>query len=124
MMAVSVLPLSTTYAITEACGFERGLNKSIKEAPFFYGTFAAIILISLLVVLIPGISYFPIMIASQVLNAVLLPAILILILKMANDEKIMGKYKNSKLTNILAWAITALIIVVTIIMLIEPFLKF
>ncbi len=123
MMAVSVLPLSTTYAITEAFGFERGLNKSIKEAPFFYGTFAAIILISLLVVLIPGIPYFPLMIASQVLNAVLLPAILILILRMANDEKIMGKYKNSKLTNILAWAITALIIVVTVIMLIEPFLK-
>ena len=123
MLAVSVLPLSTTYAITEAFGFERGLNKSIKEAPAFYGTFAAIILISLLVVLIPGISYFPLMIASQVLNAVLLPAILVLILRMANDEQIMGKYKNSKLTNILAYAITALIIVVTVLMLIEPLLK-
>lgn len=123
MLAVSVLPLSTTYAITEAFGFERGLNKSIKEAPFFYGTFASIILISLLVVLIPGIPYFSIMVASQVLNAVLLPAILILIMKMANEEQIMGKYKNSKLTNILAYAITALIIVVTVIMLIEPLLK-
>ena len=63
------------------------------------------------------------MIASQVLNAVLLPAILVLILRMANDEQIMGKYKNSKLTNILAYAITALIIVVTVLMLIEPLLK-
>ncbi len=40
LLAVSVLPLATTYAICEAFGFERGLNRSPpKEAPGFLWQF-------------------------------------------------------------------------------------
>lgn len=123
LLAVSVLPLSTTYAICEAFGFERGLNRSTKEAPVFYGTFALIIFVSLLIVLIPGIPLFPIMILSQAMNAILLPVVLILILKLANDTSIMGRFGNSKFTNFLAYGITALIIVVTAILLFEPLIR-
>lgn len=122
LLAVSVLPLSTTYAICEAFGFERGLNRSPKDAPVFYGGFALIMLISMLIVLIPGIPLFPIMILSQVMNAILLPLLLVLILRLANDAEIMGKYRNSKIGNIFAYGMTALIMVVTIVLLIEPFL--
>ncbi len=124
LLAVSVLPLATTYAICEAFGFERGLNRSPpKEAPpVFYGSFAFIMLVSLIIVLIPKIPLFPIMILSQAMNAILLPILLILILKLANDVNIMGKYRNSKLTNILAYMITGLIVVVTVVLMLEPFL--
>ena len=122
LLAVSVLPLATTYAICEAFGFERGLNRSPKEAPVFYGSFAFIMLVSLVIVLIPKIPLFPIMILSQAMNAILLPILLILILKLANDVNIMGKYRNSKLTNILAYMITGLIVVVTVVLMLEPFL--
>ena len=67
-------------------------------------------------------SLFPIMILSQAMNAILLPILLILILKLANDVNIMGKYRNSKLTNILAYMITGLIVVVTVVLMLEPFL--
>jgi len=43
VMAASVLPLSTTYAITEALGFERGINKSFREAPAFIGIYLSLI---------------------------------------------------------------------------------
>ncbi|MFA5612532.1 MAG: divalent metal cation transporter, partial [Anaerolineaceae bacterium] len=122
LLAVSVLPLSTTYAISEAFGFERGLNRSIKEAPIFYGSFALIMLISLVTVLIPGLPLFRLMIISQAMNAILLPVLLILILKLANDKNIMGVYTNKKLVNVLAYGITGLIMLVTIVLLIEPFL--
>ena len=122
LLAVSVLPLSTTYAISEAFGFERGLNRSIKEAPIFYGSFALIMLISLVTVLIPGLPLFRLMIISQAMNAILLPVLLILILKLANDKNIMGVYTNKKLGNVLAYGITGLIMLVTIVLLIEPFL--
>ncbi len=122
LLAVSVLPLSTTYAICEAFGFERGLNRNPKDAPVFYGGFALIMLISMLIVLLPGIPLFPIMILSQAMNAILLPLLLVLILRLANDAAIMGKYRNSKIGNILAYGMTALIMVVTIVLLIEPFL--
>lgn len=123
LLAVSVLPLSTTYAICEAFGFERGLNRSPKEAPVFYGSFALIMFVSLVIVLIPGIPLFPIMILSQAMNAILLPVLLLLILKLANDKYIMGEYRNKKVVNILSYGITALIIVVTIFLILEPFLK-
>ena len=123
LLAVSVLPLSTTYAVCEAFGFERGLNREPKEAPVFYGGFAFIMLISMIIVLIPQIPLFPMMILSQVMNAILLPVLLILILKLANDTTIMGRYRNSKVVNILAYGITAMIMVVTIFLLFEPLLK-
>src|SRR5690606_21206004 len=116
-LAVSVLPLSTPYAICEAFGFERGLNRNPKDAPVFYGGFALIMLISTLIVLIPGIPLFPIMILSQAMNAILLPVLLILILRLANNTSIMGKYRNSKVVNLLAYGITALIMMVTVVLL-------
>ncbi|MCK9246156.1 MAG: Nramp family divalent metal transporter [Anaerolineaceae bacterium] len=122
LLAVSVLPLSTTYAISEAFGFERGLNRSLKEAPVFYGSFALIMLVSLITVLIPGLPLFRLMILSQAMNAILLPVLLLLILKLANDQNIMGMYTNKKMVNILAYGITGLIMLVTIVLLIEPFL--
>lgn len=122
LLAVSVLPLSTTYAICEAFGFERGLNRNPKDAPVFYGGFALIMLVSMLIVLIPGIPLFPIMILSQAMNAILLPVLLILILRLANDTAIMGKYRNGKVVNVLAYGITALIMMVTVVLLLEPFL--
>ena len=123
LLAVSVLPLSTTYAVCEAFGFERGLNRSFREAPVFYGSFIGIIVFSVLIVLIPGMPLFQMMILSQTLNAILLPVILILVLRLANDKAVMGKYRNTRLTNILAIAITALIVAVTAILLLEPLLK-
>jgi len=58
------------------------------------------------------------MIFSQTLNAILLPVILVLVLRLANDKAVMGKYRNTRLTNILAIAITALIVAVTAIFII------
>ena len=123
LLAVSVLPLSTTYALCEAFGFERGLNRSLRDAPVFYGAFIGIIVLSVLIVLIPGMPLFQMMILSQTINAILLPVILALVLKLANDQAVMGKYRNSKLTNVLAIIITALIVLVTIVLLFEPLIR-
>ena len=123
LLAVSVLPLSTTYAVCEAFGFERGLNRSFREAPIFYGGFLGIIILSVIIVLIPDMPLFQMMILSQTLNALLLPVILALVLRLANDRALMGNYRNSRLTNILAIAITLLIVFVTAILLLEPIIR-
>ena len=114
LLAVSVLPLSTTYAFCEAFGFERGLNRRFNEAPVFYGTYAAIIGVSVLIVLIPGIPLFPIMWLSQTLNAIFLPVLLVLVLKLSNNEQLMGRWKNKRFQNILAGGLTIFISLVTV----------
>jgi NRAMP (natural resistance-associated macrophage protein)-like metal ion transporter len=120
MLAVSVLPLSTTYAICEALGFERGLNKSPKDAPIFYSMFGIITGISVLVVLIPGVPLFPIMWLSQSVNAILLPVLLFMVLKLANDRTIMGNWVNKRVSNILATILIITVTLVTVALLFSP----
>lgn len=118
LLAMSVLPLSTTYAFCEAFGFERGLNHSIREAPVFYGIYGAIVVMSVVIVMIPGIPLFPLMWLSQSLNALLLPVILILLLKLSNNAQLMGEWKNNRLQNIFASSLVVLISLLSIALLV------
>ncbi|MFO7742241.1 MAG: divalent metal cation transporter [Anaerolineae bacterium] len=122
LLAASVLPLSTTYAVCEAFGWERGLDHRTKDAPVFYGLYGGIIIFSMLVVLIPGLPLFPLMWLSQSLNAILLPVLLILVIKIANDSRVMKEWTNSRFQNALAWGLTALIGLAVLVLLISPFL--
>ncbi|MGC9399412.1 MAG: Nramp family divalent metal transporter [Anaerolineae bacterium] len=122
LLAASVLPLSTTYAVCEAFGWERGLNQRVRDAPVFYGLYIGVILVSVLVVLVPGIPLFPLMWLSQTLNALLLPVLLVLVLMLANDARIMGRWRNSRLQNALTWGLTVLITIVALLLLASLFL--
>lgn len=120
LLAASVLPLSTTYALCEAFGWERGLDQRPREAPVFYGLYIGIIVLSVLVVLIPGLPLFPIMWLSQSLNAILLPVLLVLVLKLANDRRLMGDWVNRGVQNVLAWGLTGLIAAITVALFVLP----
>ena len=122
LLAVSVLPLSTTYAICEAFGFERGLNRNVKDAPIFYTIFGGIMLISMLFVMLPQMALFQIMVLSQTVNAILLPVILILVLMLANDKTVMGKWTNKRGTNALAVGLTVIIFLATIVLFVTQFM--
>ncbi len=122
LLAASVLPLSTAYAICEAMGWERGLDRSGREAPLFYTLYAGIIVLSALFIMIPGLPLFPIMWLSQVLNAILMPVLLVLALKLVNDQQIMGQWINSRLQNVLAWGLTVVITLITLILFVSPLL--
>ncbi|MBN1810639.1 MAG: divalent metal cation transporter, partial [Anaerolineae bacterium] len=120
LLAASVLPLSTTYAVCEAFGWERGLDHRPREAPVFYGLYAAIIGLGVLVVLIPGVPLFPIMWLSQSMNAILLPVLLVLALKLANDRRLMGEWANGRVQNVLVVALTVLIGAITVALFVLP----
>jgi len=123
ILAAMVLPLSTVYAITEAFGWERGLDMRRKEAPIFYGLYIAVIAISALFVMIPGLPLFKIMWLSQSINAILLPVLLVLLLKLANNRNLMGVYTNKRLQNQFAVGLTVLISLITLGLLVQPFLN-
>lgn len=112
-LAASILPLSTTYAICEAFGWERGVNQERADAPIFYGIYTALIVLGAIVALIPGLPLFDIFVYVYLLNGILLPVLLILMLKLANKKRLMGKYVNSSFTNILGWGTTIVLIVLT-----------
>jgi Mn2+/Fe2+ NRAMP family transporter len=113
MLAAAVVPLSTSYSISESFGFERGVSHSFQEAPVFNGIFTGMLAFGALVALIPGLPLIQLMIIVQVVNGVLLPIILIFILKLVNNPAIMGKYVNRRGENIVAYATTGMMIVLS-----------
>ncbi len=120
LLAASVLPLSTTYAVCEAFGWERGLDHRPHEARVFYDLYVGIIVLSVLTVLVPGIPLFPLMWLSQSMNAILLPVMLVLVLKLVNDRQIMGEWVNTRFQNLFSWFLVAIIALITVGLFISP----
>lgn len=119
VLAASVLPLSTSYAICEAFGWESGIDKKWNEAPVFFGLYTVLIIIGAGVVLFPNINLIKIMLVSQEVNGILIPVILVYMLKLINNKEIMGEYVNSKAYNIIAWTTVIFVIALTILLLIS-----
>jgi NRAMP (natural resistance-associated macrophage protein)-like metal ion transporter len=105
LLGAVVMPLSTSYAICEAFGWESGISKNFREAPVFMGLFTLLLVVGALVVLLPGLSLIPIIIAAQVANGVLLPVVLVFVMRLATDRRVMGNAVNGRLATILGWGV-------------------
>ena len=92
LLAASVLPLSTAYSVCEYAGTEAAVDDSFKEARTFYVTFGAVTVAAAAAVLLPGVPLVTILVATQILNAVLLLPILIAMIGIARDRNLMGKF--------------------------------
>ena len=115
--AASVLPISTAYSVCEGLGFESGVDKRFRQAPFFYWLYTLLIAAGAAVVLIPNFPYVKMIVLSQVLNGVLLPFVLYFMLKLINNKALMGKHTNTRWFNVIAWATTVIVIGLTVMML-------
>lgn len=114
ILAAAVLPLATSYSITEGLGLERGLDKSFREAPVFIGLFTGLIVLGVIVALIPGLPVISALIIVQVVNGLLLPVILFSMLRLVNDRELMGEMTNGRIYNIIAWATAILITILSL----------
>ena len=65
----------------------------------------------------PGIPQIQLLLVTQCINGLLLPILLVAIVKLASNSEIMGKHKNHWLFNILAWTITVVVSVLSLILL-------
>jgi Mn2+/Fe2+ NRAMP family transporter len=116
LFAASILPLSTAYFLCEGMGWDSGLNKRFGDAPQFYLLFTLLIAFGAIFILIPNAPLLAIMVLSEVINGSLLPMVLLFILILINDRKIMGKYTNGKLFNLIAWSTTIIMSILTVLL--------
>ncbi len=107
LLAAGILPLSTTYMLSESLGFERGVSRSWQEAPVFMGVFTVLIAFGAVIALIPGLPLISVLVGVYVINGLLLPIELLAIVSLINNKEIMGKYVNGRFHNLLVWAIVA-----------------
>jgi len=87
VFSATILPLATAFYVCEAFGFEAGINKKINEAPQFYALFTFIILVAMIIILIPNAPLIAITIWSQIINAMLLPVVLISMVTMVTRRR-------------------------------------
>lgn len=117
LLAAAVLPLTAAYAVTEAFGFESGIDRSWSEAPIFNGLYTFVIAAGAGVILIPDLNLITIMLVSQVVNGMLLPFLLIFMMVIVNDRRIMGRHVNNRFNNVLAWTTIVVVISLTVVLL-------
>jgi NRAMP (natural resistance-associated macrophage protein)-like metal ion transporter len=120
-LGASILPLSSSYAICEAFGWENGISKKFAEAPIFYTLYTSLIVLGGAVVLLPRLNLINIMLFSQTTNGILFPFILIFMLLLVNNKRLMGGYVNSKFNNFVAWATAVVLIILTFLLIFSSF---
>jgi Mn2+/Fe2+ NRAMP family transporter len=116
IFSAAILPLSTAYVVCEAFGWESGVSRDWTDAPVFFWVYTALIVLGAAIILLPFKSLIDVMLASQTLNGVLLPVVLITMLRLINDRRLMGQYVNGRIFNLLAWITVAILIGLTVIL--------
>ena len=116
LFSAAILPLSTAYVVCEAFGWEASLSREIKEVKVFFGIYTALIVLGAAIILLPIKSLIQTMLASQTMNGVLLPVILIVMLRLVNDRRVMGDYVNGRWFNLLVWVAVIILITLAVIL--------
>ena len=122
VFSATILPLATAFYVSEAFGFEAGIDKKWDEAREFYTLYTGILVVSAAIILIPNAPLIQISIWSQVINGILLPVVLVSMILLINNKKIMGTYVNNPLQNIIGWSAVIILTGLSLLLLIMPVL--
>lgn len=102
LQSVPILAGGVAYSFAEAFGFKEGLAKKLTEAKAFYATIVLATGIGALLNLI-GINAIKALYFTAILNGIIAVPLIAIIIRLADNEKIVGKYKSSKKSRTLAW---------------------
>jgi NRAMP (natural resistance-associated macrophage protein)-like metal ion transporter len=115
-----ILPISTSFTICEAMGWEHGLNRRYSEAPAFYGIFTFILVVGAVIILIPGAPLLFMMRLSQVAQGIVLPFFLFFLIRLASSPRLMGHHANARWLNAVSWAGAVVLALMSIYLLVSP----
>jgi Mn2+/Fe2+ NRAMP family transporter len=118
VLAATVVPLSSAYAIAETAGVERSLSRKLREAPVFYGIFTMQLVIGAIVALLPG-NLVELVINAQVLNGFITPVLLTYVLILANRRSVLGAAANKPVFRAVATVSVAVVAVLSATVLVQ-----
>ena len=110
LLAAAVVPLATSYSIAEGIGAPASLRLDSSHFHFFYAVFIGLTVAAVSVVSLPGLPLIPLMYASQVVNAVVLPLHIVALLLLAGNRKVMGSHRAANWTLAAGWSFLALVV--------------
>jgi Mn2+/Fe2+ NRAMP family transporter len=118
LLAASVVPLSTSYAIADAVGRPRSVTNSFRQAPLFYGLFTLQILVGAGIAIAPG-NLVSLVVNAQVLNGVITPLLLTYVLILCNRRSVLGSAVNGRRFKVVATVSVAVVGVLSLVVMVQ-----
>jgi Mn2+/Fe2+ NRAMP family transporter len=94
LLACAILPIATSYVVSESLGYEKGIGRRHEEAPVFVNVITAMIVTGAIVAMIPGVPVISLLIGVQVVNGILLPINLFFVWRLSRSEPLMGERRS------------------------------
>ena len=119
-----VVSLTTAYAFSEFFGYSGSLDETFQKSRLFYTTLLIQLAFGTIIVLLPQVSLFSITLIGNFINGGVLPVVLFFLYQFANNERIMGDHRNTRVQNLVLGAAAILITGATLFGLASQFLGF
>ncbi|MDQ2799879.1 MAG: Nramp family divalent metal transporter [Armatimonadota bacterium] len=117
VLGATAISLASAYAYGEVRGWSHGLQKSVKEAPGFYGMYVVCVALAAGLVLIPRAPLQLIIIGVQVLSGVMLPSAIIFLQLLLNDRELLGpQWANKPWNNVVNWTIIVVLFALSLVL--------
>ncbi len=118
IIGAAAVTLSTSYAFGDVFGAHHSLHRSFRDAKFFYGAFAAMVVCAAGIVIIPGAPLGVITTGVQALAGVLLPSATVFLLLLCNDKDVLGPWVNRPWLNVVAGIIVSILLAMSFVLMI------
>ncbi|HEY6536946.1 MAG TPA: divalent metal cation transporter [Candidatus Nitrosocosmicus sp.] len=115
ILGIPALSGSCGYILSDAFGWNQGLNKKFNQARSFYLVIAISSIIGLFINFI-GINPIQALIYSSIINGIVSLPMIVFVIKIANDKSILKDAINSKKSNIIGWITVAINLISVIVM--------
>jgi len=116
VLGATAISLASAWAYGEVRGWPHSLQKSVREAPGFYGIYILGVCAAAGLVLIPRAPLQLIIVGVQVLAGVMLPSAIIFLQLLLNDRELLGRYVNTHWNNVVNWTIIIALFVLSLIL--------
>jgi Mn2+/Fe2+ NRAMP family transporter len=113
-MGLVIVSLSTAYAFSEFFGTSGSLDYDFKTSKMFYLIFIGQLVVAGIIALIPSVSLFSLAVATQALNAMVLPLVFFFLLRLTSDPKLMRGKQNKPLQRNFTIACTVIILLASV----------
>lgn len=116
IIGAAAVGLSASYALGDVLGLHHSLHRRPSEAKGFYAVFAGLLVISAVIVVIPGSPLGLLTEGVQTLAGVLLPSATVFLLLLCNDRAVLGPWVNGRGKNIFSALIIAVLVMLSTIL--------
>ena len=116
IIGAAAVGLSTSYALGDVLGLRHSLHRRPSEAKAFYAIFAGLLLVSAVIVIIPGSPLGLLTEGVQTLAGVLLPSATVFLLLLCNDRDVLGPWVNKRGMNLFSGIVISILVMLSIVL--------